>query len=82
LAVRIQLHDTDGTVIGTKGYASTSAFLQINNVLESMGIGDTIVEDGWISVDLIAGSPAYWTAYASIIDASTDDPTYILPVTD
>jgi hypothetical protein len=82
LAVRVQLHDTDGTVIGTKGYASTSAFLQINDVLDSMGIGETIVEGGWISVDLIAGSPAYWTAYASIIDASTDDPTYILPVTD
>jgi len=80
MAVRVQLHDTDGIVLGTKGYASTSAFLQINNVLDSMGIGDTIVDGGWISVDLIAGSPAYWTAYASIIDASTDDPTYILPV--
>ncbi len=80
LAVRVQLHDTDGAVIGTKGYASTSAFLQINDLLDNMGIGDTIVEGGWISVDLIAGSPAYWTAYASIIDNSTDDPTYILPV--
>jgi hypothetical protein len=80
IAVRVQLHDTDGTVLGTKGYASTSGFLQINNVLDSMGIAETIVDGGWISVDLIAGSPAYWTAYASIVDSSTDDPTYILPV--
>ena len=82
IAVRVRLHDTDGTVLGTKGYASTSAFLQINNILDSMGIADTVVDGGWISVDLIAGSPAYWTAYASIVDAGTDDPTYILPVAD
>ena len=82
IAVRVQLHDTDGTVLATKGYASTSAFLQINNILDSMGIAGTVVDGGWISVDLIAGSPAYWTAYASIVDAGTDDPTYILPVAD
>lgn len=79
-AVRVQLHDTDGTVLATKNYSSSSGFLQVNNLLGNMGIGNTVVEGGWISVDLLGGSPAYWTAYASIVDAGTDDPTYIQPV--
>jgi hypothetical protein len=82
IAVRVQLHDTDGTVLATKAYSSSSGFLQINDVLANMGIGNAIVEGGWISVELLAGSPSYWTAYASIVDGSTDDPTYVLPVAD
>ena len=80
MAARVQLHAPDGTVLATKGYGTASAFTQINDLLDNMGIGNTVVDGGWISVELIGGSPAYWTAYASIIDASTDDPTYILPV--
>jgi hypothetical protein len=82
IAVRVQVHDTDGTVLATRGYGSSSGFFQINNLLESVGIGGTVVEGGWISVELIAGSPAYWTAYASIVDGDTDDPTYVMPVAD
>jgi hypothetical protein len=82
MAVRVQIHDTDGTILATKGYSSQGAFLQINNLLGNMGLGSTIVDGGWISVDLIAGSPAYWTSYVSIVDGSTDDPTYIMPVAD
>jgi len=66
--------------LATKGYGSASAFLQINDLLNDMGIGNTVVEGGWISVELIGGSPAYWTTYASIVDSTTDDPTYIMPV--
>jgi hypothetical protein len=80
MAIRVQLHAPDGTVLATKGYGTAAAFTQINNLLNDMGIGNTVVDGGWISVELIGGSPAYWTAYASIVDGSTDDPTYILPV--
>lgn len=82
IAFRVQLHAPDGTILATKGYGTAAAFTQINNLLNDMGIGTTVVEGGWISVQLIGGSPAYWTAYASIVDGSTDDPTYILPVAD
>lgn len=79
-AVRVQLHGADGTVLATKGYSSQSAYLQINDVVDDLGFGSSVIEGAWISVQLIAGSPAYWTAYASIVDNATDDPTYILPV--
>ena len=79
-AVRVKVHATDGTVLATKGYNVIGAFLQINNLLNDMRIGSTVVEGGWISVELIAGSPVYWTTYASIVDSNTDDPTYIMPV--
>jgi hypothetical protein len=82
LAVRVKAHSPDGTVLATKGYGTSAAFTQINNLLDDMGIGGAIVDGGWISVELIGGSPSYWTAYASIVDGSTDDPTYILPVAD
>jgi hypothetical protein len=79
-AARVQLHAPDGTILATKGYGVVGAFTQINNLLNDMGIGSTVVDGGWISVELLGGSPAYWTTYASIVDGSTDDPTYIMPV--
>jgi hypothetical protein len=79
-AVRVKIHAPDGTVLAIKGYNVTGSFLQINNLLADMGIGSTVVDGGWISVQLINGSPVYWTTYASIVDGSTDDPTYIMPV--
>jgi len=81
-AFRVKLHAPDGTILATKGYGTAAAFTQINNLLNDMGIDTTVVEGGWISVQLIGGSPAYWTTYASIVDGSTDDPTYIMPVAD
>jgi hypothetical protein len=80
MAVRVQVHAPNGTILASRGYSSTSGYLQVNNLLDSMGIGGTVVRGGWISVDLIAGSPSYWTCYASIVDADTDDPTYVLPL--
>jgi len=80
MAVRVKIHAPDGTILASKGYVSEDAFRQINNLLGEMGIGGTVVEGGWISVELIGGSPAFWTTYVSIVDGSTDDPTYIMPV--
>jgi hypothetical protein len=79
-AVRVKVHAANGTVLAVKGYNVNGSYLQINNLLNDMGIGSTVVEGGWISVELINGAPVYWTTYASIVDGSTDDPTYIMPV--
>jgi hypothetical protein len=78
--VRVQVHAPDGGVLATKGYSSSSAFLQINNLFNDMGIGSQSVRGAWISVQLIGGNPSFWTTYASIVDGTTDDPTYVLPV--
>ncbi|HSN53623.1 MAG TPA: hypothetical protein VLT32_03085 [Candidatus Sulfomarinibacteraceae bacterium] len=80
MAVRVSVHAPDGTVLGTKGYGSAAAFLQVNDLFEDMGLETLTVEGAWLSVELIGGAPAFWTAYASVIDDDTDDPTYILPV--
>lgn len=78
--VRVKIHAPDGTVLAVKGYNVIGSFLQINNLLNDMNIGSTVVDGGWISVQLISGAPVYWTTYLSIVDGSTDDPTYIMPV--
>ena len=78
--VRVKIHSPDGTVLAIKGYNVLGSFLQINNLLNDMNIGSTVVDGGWISVQLIDGAPLYWTTYVSIVDGSTDDPTYIMPV--
>jgi len=80
MAVRVQVHSPDGTILATKGYALSSAFMQVNDVFDNMGLGSVSVEGAWLSLQLIGGSPAYWTAYASVVDHVNDDPTYILPV--
>ncbi len=49
-AVRVKIHAPDGTVLAIKGYNVIGSFLQINNLLNDMNIGSTVVEGGWISV--------------------------------
>jgi hypothetical protein len=80
LQVRVQIYDADGTLLAQKTYTQAAAWRQVNNIFNNMGIGDAEVEGGWIRVTLISGSPSYWTTYATVIDNTTDDPTYILPV--
>lgn len=76
LLVRATIHDPSGTVVATKAYSQDTAFNQINDVFSNMGVGGQAIEGGWIEVELIGGSPAYWTAYASVVDDRTNDPTY------
>ena len=78
--VRVQIYDADGTLLAQKTYSQAAAWRQVNNIFNNMGVGDAEVEGGWIRVTLISGSPSYWTTYATVIDNTTDDPTYILPV--
>jgi len=80
IAVQVQIHSPDGSLLASRGYSAPSAYTQINNLAKSMGITNHVVEGGWVSVQLLGGSPAYWTCYLSIVDESTDDPTYIMPV--
>ncbi len=78
--VRVQIYSSTGTLLAQKDYSQAAAWRQVNDVFTDMGIGGQSVEGGWIRVTLIKGSPPYWTTYATVIDASTDDPTYVLPV--
>jgi hypothetical protein len=78
--VRVEIYTAAGELLAQKSYSQAAAWRQINNIFGNMGIGGAEVEGGWIRVTLIDGSPSYWTTYATVIDDSTDDPTYILPV--
>jgi hypothetical protein len=78
--VLVSIYSSEGVLLAESSYAINRAWRQINNIFEKLGIGELTVEGGWIRVTLVAGSPAFWTTYATVIDDTTDDPTYILPV--
>ena len=82
MAVRVTIHEPDGSPLAAKTYSLTGGHRQINNLAKSMGVTNHVVEGGWVSVELVGGSPAYWTCYLSIVDNTTDDPTYVMPVAD
>ncbi len=77
---RVEIYSAAGALLAEKTYSQSTAWRQIYDVFDNMGIGNETVEGGWIRVTLVAGSPAFWTTYATVIDDRTDDPTYILPV--
>jgi hypothetical protein len=76
---QVIVHGPDGSQVGVKTYTMNAAFRQINRLLNDMGVGGVTLEGGWIEVRLTGGSPAYWMAYASVVDEQTGDPTYIGP---
>ncbi len=80
MQVRVQIYSSTGNQLAQKNYSQSAAWRQVNDVFSNMGIGSQNVEGGWIRVTLISGSPSYWTTYATVIDAATDDPTYVSPV--
>ena len=77
--VEISIYSAAGDLLAQKSYTTASAWRQINDIFENMGIGELDVQGGWIRVALVSGSPAFWTTYATVTDAQTDDPTYIQP---
>jgi hypothetical protein len=77
---RVQIYSAAGELLAQKDYTQSAAWRQINDIFANMGIGGRHVEGGWIRVTLISGLPSYWTTYATVIDDTTSDPTYILPV--
>jgi len=80
ITTEVSVFAPDGELLGQKRYRIETAWRQVNDIFENMGIGNLTVEGGWIRVRLVRGSPAYWTTYASVIDNQTNDPTYIMPV--
>ena len=78
--VKVQIYAADGSLLAQKNFSQGAAWRQINDIFENMGIGDETVEGGWIRVTLVTGSPSFWTTYATVIDDTTDDSTYVLPV--
>ncbi len=78
--VEVTIYSPGGTPLATKSYTRSGAFDQITNIFSDMGLGSTVVNGAWIRVRLTSGCPAHWTTYASVIDESTGDPTYVAPV--
>jgi hypothetical protein len=78
--VRAEIYSAAGALLAQKSYSQASAWRQVNDIFANMGIGSAEVEGGWIRVTLTDGSPSYWTTYATVIDDTTGDPTYVLPV--
>lgn len=77
---RITLYSASGAQLGTKTYTRTTAYDQINDVFDDMGLGGASVQGGWARVEVESGCPFYWTTYASVVDDRTGDPTYVMPV--
>ncbi len=77
---RITLYSASGAQLGTKTYTRTTAYEQINDVFDDMGLGGASVQGGWARVEVESGCPFYWTTYASVVDDRTGDPTYVMPV--
>jgi len=76
-SARVTIFDASGATRASKTYTQSAAFRQVNNVFGDMGLGAASIEGGWILVELSGGAPEYWTAYLSLIDADTSDPTYV-----
>ena len=80
IQVKVEIYSAAGALLAQKTYSQATAWRQIDDVFANMEIGSQTVEGGWIRVTLVTGSPAFWTTYATVIDDTTNDPTYILPV--
>ena len=80
IQIKAEIFSAAGVLLAQKTYSQSAAWHQINDIFTNMGIGSQMVEGGWIRVTLVSGSPAFWTTYATVIDANTDDPTYVFPV--
>jgi len=78
--VQAEIYSAGGTLLAQKTYSQAVAWRQVNDIFRDMGIGSASVEGGWIRVTLVEGSPSFWTTYATVIDDTTGDPTYVLPV--
>ncbi|MCG6963964.1 MAG: hypothetical protein LJE95_11925 [Acidobacteria bacterium] len=78
--VEVSIYSSGGTLLATKSYTRSGAFDQITDIFADMGLGSTVINGAWIRVRLTSGCPTHWTTYASVIDESTGDPTYVAPV--
>jgi hypothetical protein len=79
-SVLVSIFSSESFLLAEKKWIIDTAWRQIDDIFDKMGIGYQDVEGGWIRVKLASGSPAFWTTYATVIDDSTNDPTYVVPV--
>ncbi len=78
--VEVTLYSSGGTVLATKQYTQNIAYRQITDIFGNMGLSpDFSAEGAWIRVKLVDGCPDSWTTYASIVDDTTGDPTFVGP---
>jgi hypothetical protein len=78
--VELAIYSAAGAQLAKKRFTINSRWKQLNDIFKKMGIGQQNVEGGWIRVTRTKGAPAFWTTYATVIDAQTNDPTYVSPV--
>jgi len=78
--VLVSIYSSDGSLLAERNFGLSTGWKQFNNIFQVMGIGDVEAEGAWIRVQLVQNHPVYWTTYATIIDNTTADPTYVLPV--
>jgi len=79
-SVWVSVYAPNGDLLAAQKIRVETAWRQINDIFGKLGVGEVSVEGGWIEVQLAAGSPAFWTTYATVIDDTTNSPTYVLPV--
>jgi len=77
ISVRLDFFTSSGVFLTSVVRNVTDAWEQINDVFTKVGMGNSVVEGGWIQVHLESGDPGTWTAYASVVDDRTGDPTFI-----
>jgi hypothetical protein len=78
--VDVSIYTAEGSLLTTERFRIETGWRQINDIFGKFGFGELPVEGGWIEVRLAAGSPAFWTTYATVIDDGSNSPTYVLPV--
>jgi hypothetical protein len=78
--VEVTVYASNGTQLARQSFVQSQAFRQINDLFDTMGIGNQSVTGAWLRVRLMSGSPAFWTAYVSVVDDLSYDPTYIAGV--
>jgi hypothetical protein len=79
-SVWVSVYAPNGDLLAEQKIRIDTAWRQINDIFGKFGIGGSSVEGGWIEVQLAAGSPAFWTTYATVIDDANNSPTYVLPI--
>jgi subtilisin-like proprotein convertase family protein len=80
LTVRIDIYSATGVLMSSTNRNQSTAWLQINDLFDKVGLGASVVDGGWIRVTRTSGGSGAWTCYASVVDDQTGDPTFVAPI--
>ena len=78
--VLVSIFTWNSVLLAEQEFSISTGWKQLNNIFALMGINEVDAEGAWIRVQLIFNQPSFWTTYAVVIDNTTNDPTYVLPV--